>query len=423
MDSIDTFLNQKNYDIRQSRNARWIDQKCTYDVIQIIADAILEYTQDDCTLTFSVRDIWNSQYSQENVQTIFSKPKPDKPSSKREYDKFFGQPLKLLAYSGILLEQKSGRSYAYSIAQLEILQYIALRPLNALRFLTKYIRKVLSDSGLIATFNNFFNKQSKESYQKVRAVFFQFVYDNTPITGKDEPGRIFTKIINPLAFESQKKGTVKGGLSKDIITLQDLTYNRLNWRDERSGKAKSVSRNQHEIDRQPESTYSTYLIQKAKKDVRKFNQQFYNNKSEIYHIEEQVIASQIHHIFPQADYPSIADFLENLIAITPNQHFLMAHPDNNTQQIDRDFQYICLIAKCSHIMENLLCTTDQKPVYNFDNYKTVLNTGLRTEVFNEIAHLDFAAIIKKIDYFYSDFSDKYQSLKIDNYPKIPFQVA
>ena len=53
MDSIDTFLNQKNYDIRQSKNARWIDQKCTYDVIQIIADAILEYTQDDCTLTFS----------------------------------------------------------------------------------------------------------------------------------------------------------------------------------------------------------------------------------------------------------------------------------------------------------------------------------------------------------------------------------
>ena len=39
------FLNKYNYDIRQSKNARWIDQKCTPDVISIIADCILEYTE------------------------------------------------------------------------------------------------------------------------------------------------------------------------------------------------------------------------------------------------------------------------------------------------------------------------------------------------------------------------------------------
>ena len=36
------FMDHYNYDIRKSHNARWIDQKCTPDVLCIIADCILE---------------------------------------------------------------------------------------------------------------------------------------------------------------------------------------------------------------------------------------------------------------------------------------------------------------------------------------------------------------------------------------------
>lgn len=417
---INTFFNQKNFDIRLSRYARWIDQKCTYDVLHIIADSILEHMQDNMVVAFTVKDIWNSEYARENVQDIFSKPDPSKYSS-NEYDKYFGQPIKLLAYAGVLSEQKIGRSYVYEIQQLEILQYIALRPTNSLKFLIQYIRKVLTDSGLVCIFDEFFSTQNKISYQKVRDTFIQFTISNTPINTELECGRIFTKIINPLAFSAKKKGTEKGTISKNIITLQDLTYNRLNWRDEHSGKSKDVSRNEYQLSHQiKEQGYSAYLVQKAKKEIKKFNQRFYSGKSEVYQESEQVLASQIHHIFPQADYPSIADYLENLIAITPNQHFVMAHPDNKTQVVNRDFQYICLIAKCSRVMQNLLFSEKikQNAFYDFDDYKFVLNTGLETDIFSEVGYLDFARIIDIIDCFYSDFSGKYQNLKEHNYPKL-----
>lgn len=42
--NLDSFLDQFNYDIRISGNARWIDQKCTPDVVCIIADCILYNT-------------------------------------------------------------------------------------------------------------------------------------------------------------------------------------------------------------------------------------------------------------------------------------------------------------------------------------------------------------------------------------------
>ena len=41
------FLNSHNYDVRVSGNARWIDQKCTPDVLTIIADFIIEFTSSN----------------------------------------------------------------------------------------------------------------------------------------------------------------------------------------------------------------------------------------------------------------------------------------------------------------------------------------------------------------------------------------
>ena len=52
---IINFLNAHNYDVRISKNARWIDQKCTPDVISIIADCILEYTNHNTEIEFSTK--------------------------------------------------------------------------------------------------------------------------------------------------------------------------------------------------------------------------------------------------------------------------------------------------------------------------------------------------------------------------------
>ncbi|MCQ2677593.1 hypothetical protein JT237_00545 [Helicobacter pylori] len=91
------FLKIRDYDIRKTQNARWIDQKCTPDVLSIVADCILEFTQYSIEKSFSIRDIWDNPYTNENVKMIFSKPDLNSDFSMHEYDKFFSQPIKLLA--------------------------------------------------------------------------------------------------------------------------------------------------------------------------------------------------------------------------------------------------------------------------------------------------------------------------------------
>lgn len=410
------FLSEHNYDVRKTGDARWIDQKCTYDVVSIVADCIIEYVDENNVQEFTVSDIWHSDYARENVISIFSKPDPELKAS-NEYDKYFGQPIKLLGYSRVLNVRKEKTRFYYSINNREILEKIALRPTNALSFLCEYIVKVLKDSGLWSSFDDFFNIQTKDAYKDLRDEFIRFTIRYTKINRQTECGRIFTKVINPLAFKLKKQGTERGRISKNIITLSDIQYNRTNWRDELSGKDKSVTRAEHDLTpKQLQAReMAKYTVQKAKKAMRKFNDCIYSSKSEVFQATELVDATQAHHIFSQSDYPGIADYVENLIMLTPNQHFFMAHPNNNTHYIDKDFQYICLIAKSTKIFLDLTSKNEEK-FYDFDDYMYVLNTGLETDGFNNINYLDFASIIDKIDYYFMDNinNNKYYYLINDN---------
>lgn len=51
------FCEQYDYDIRKSRNGRWIDQKLTPDVLSFIADCILQFTKAESDQEFKVKDI------------------------------------------------------------------------------------------------------------------------------------------------------------------------------------------------------------------------------------------------------------------------------------------------------------------------------------------------------------------------------
>ena len=111
------------------------------------------------------------------------------------------------------------------------------------------------------------------------------------------------------------------------------------------------------------------------------------------------LASQMHHIFPVSDYPAISDSLENLIALTPSQHYINAHPNNNTKYINREYQYICLVSKTGTIKDNLMDDKLQT-IYNFDAFKYVLNIGLETDKFENIVSNDFNTILQTLDLFY-----------------------
>lgn len=399
---IQEFLDQHDYDIRKTHNGRWIDQKCTIDVLCLVSDCILEYTHNNSEKTFTVVDIWHNSYTVENVQQIFSKPNPDEKAS-NEYDKYFGQPIKLLDAAGIIHGEKKGRGYVYSIIDEELLEYISFRERNSYNFLCMYIESVLKDSGLYGSFDYFFRMQDKNSFKELKDNYTLFTIQNTRINGVQECGRIFTKILNPLACRYRKLGTERGRLSKDIITLDKIMYNQRNWRDVLSEKPKHMTRVEY-MNTLPDTNVdcmTRYRIDRAKRNLRRFNDKYRCGKTEVYDERHNLDhATQMHHIFPASEFPSIADCVENIIALTPTQHFSYAHPNNNTQYIDKQYQYLCLISKTGTIRDNLLNENSEPIIYDFYLYQTVLNTGLDTEEFFEVQEMDFEGLLNRIERYY-----------------------
>ena len=405
---IINFLNTYDYDIRKSRNARWIDQKCTPDVLWSISDFITNYV-DTVKEEFTVRDIWNSEYAKETIDATFSKPNTDEKKAENEYDKFFSQPLYMLCYAHILTDISQTKSHLYKIENREVLDYIARNDMNSLRFIYMYNEKVMTDSGLIDNFNLFFDKQDKTSFNTLKESFIDLYHKWTPVKKDYEPKRIFTKVINPLAYKNKKCGTEKGHLSKTLITKADLMYNQDNFRDVYKDKPKNVSRKEWLANNPQFDVKDGYFEQQmnhAKKVLRDFNVKYRNNISELTKFNKEwendkVSATQMHHIFPKSEYPDIKHYLENLIALTPNQHYGFAHPNNKTQYIDPISQKILLIAKTASIKYNLLEENDK--IYDFDNLRTVLYVGFNDlEEAKAINDNDFDYVVHIINYYYDE---------------------
>ena len=211
---MNRFIAQRNYDLRLSHNGRWIDQKCTADVINVVADCILNYGLEHAEAFFTTRDIWHYRYTVENVEAIFRKPGVERIEAKNEYDKFFQQPMEMLAYAGVLQKEKRGKTNHYQILDYDLLEYIALRERNALLFLKAYIEKVLRDSHIYDLFESFLRLQDKNSYADMKDGFTGFLISNTKITGVLECHRIFIKVLNPLAYFAHARGTEKGRISE-----------------------------------------------------------------------------------------------------------------------------------------------------------------------------------------------------------------
>lgn len=395
---LEQFLNAHDYDIRKTHNGRWIDQKCTMDELCFVADCVVVYLQEGGKQPFQSPDIWHTHYAIENVQKLFSKPDPTDKSTKDEYNKFFRQPLKMLAAAGVLRENgKKRNAIQFSVENEAVLDYLSLRERNCFDFLCSYIRKTLLDSGIWDAFDSFFDEQTKENYTIAKDKFREFCWKYTPIKKgkKDEPNRIFTKVLNPLAVSYKKKGTVGGRISKKIITLEDIKYNRTNFRDKK--KDKNVSRQHAQLADKVQKDIYDYNVEKAKRRLRKFNDAFNNGRSEItdaMSIGQQAI--HMHHIFPRNEYPVIADYVENLIALTSGQHLQKAHPAGNTQVIDKDYQYTCLLNKTETIRRNLLENFGE-PLYDFFLFMFVLDTGLSTDYFETLPENDFVQVAAGIE--------------------------
>jgi len=178
-ENIRAFLAQRNYDLRISGNGRWIDQKCAADVVTVVADCIMNYGFAHEGEFFTTPDVWHYEYTVENVEAIFRKPGVERIEAKNEYDKFFQQPMEMLAYAGVLKKQKRGSRNYYAIADSGVLEYVALRERNALFFLKTYIERVLTDSGIYPLFENFFRLQTKDAYNDMKQGYANFIIQHT----------------------------------------------------------------------------------------------------------------------------------------------------------------------------------------------------------------------------------------------------
>lgn len=400
---IQQFCSQYTYDIRQSGNGRWIDQKCAADVVCIIADCIERYVEDNKIDSFTTKAIWQNTYTVNNVEKIFSKPGVESVAAKNEYDKFFQQPMEMLANANVLKKIKLKNRNYYKINNKEVLDYIAFRERNALIFLIVYIEKVLRDSDLYNEFEKFFENPTSITYRAVKRAFSDFTIRYTKIRTVVECNRIFIKVLNPLAFDRKSYGTEKGHMSRDKITYDKLMYNRDNFRDLYAEKPKGMTRKeyakQHPMN--VNRTLYNYQSQKAKNLLREFNNKYRQGRTENYQ-ESQMndIATQMHHIFPEAEYPEICAYLENIIALTPTQHFNYAHPNGNTGEINDMYQQQCLLSKTKMIYDNLTDVTIEK-IYEFSNFLYVLRVGFDNDNILKIANMDFDAVYIAINVYYA----------------------
>ena len=398
INDVKFFLSNIDLDIRKNQNGRWLDQKCTPDVIQIIASAIIEYCELKNTNQFSIKDIWTSKYAQDEIVEIFKKPNTNNNLSKNEYDKFFSQPIKLFANAGILQEERVGRKLNFTLKEKDLLEAISLSEKFSLNFLVLYIEKVLLDSGLYDIFNNFFDKQDGTSFFKLKDEFSRFLIKYTSINKELECRRIFIKVLNPLAYKKNLKGTIRGRLSKDIITKDLLMYNRNNFRDVCANKPKSQTRKEFNMKEKPNYAHFKFQSKQAKKVVKKFNLEYENGISQ-YSKNSNERATQMHHIFSQAEFPSISGYIENIIALSPNEHYLYAHKNNNTQFTDELPQKEFLIVRANDI-EKYSKLSDDKSIYSFENFGEVLSTGFNKEEIKNINSDYYNNFIREINTYY-----------------------
>lgn len=398
MTELQKLLNSINYDIRIKQDARFMDQKCTPDVVCIIADCIINLRESEPSKEFIVQDIWDSQYFIKNVKAIFNKPSATNPTTKSEYDKFIQQPLRLLAYAGVLDIKKRGTKNFYKVVNLSVLEYISLKDRNAYNFLYQYFVKVLSDSGLLKFFEAYKLKfengnLSQADFEDLQSRFIKFIIGNTAINGEVEIRRIFPKLLNVFACENNLPGSVKGRMSDNQFYYTDLMYNRKNWRD--MSKDKTISRqeaiNLSEQNIIEGTAFNAYLVQKAMNQIRKMY-----TESEIKDQWSNGDATQIHHIFPKSKFSQLAHYLENLIKLTATQHYTKAHPNNKTDAINLDYQLVCLLAKSDSIEKSL---KKNELYYRKESFIYCINTGLKQEL---KADLTFRQIKTELASIYND---------------------
>lgn len=365
------FVQFHDFDIRQNHDARYVDQKCTPDIVCFIADCICN--TNCANKTFSINDLWDEPYFVKNCKVIFGKPSPSNPDARNEYNKVLSQPLKLLAYSHVLDCSIDGNMLLFKVSDEELLEYISIKERNAFNFMYAFFDAVINASGLRRIFDEYMNSyeaDAKLAKKTIYEKYHRFISANTPSQSKIDCDRMFHKVFNLFAYSND----VPGSHGK-VPEWFDLMYNKVNWRDK--DKKKNLTRNeskQAEIKECNELFYINYQVDKAIRLIKKMH----GTESEIRDELSTGNATEVHHIFPKSQYPQLASYLENLILLTSSQHRQKAHKNSDFKIVDSDYQQVCLLAKSRTIEKYIEKYGEIR--YTKKAFAYVVNEGLETDV-------------------------------------------
>lgn len=348
---IESHLQKQVLDLRIRNDARWIDQKVQYDnLYYIITDAILHGFK---IKKFTAPEIRKYKHYEKTIIDLYGKPRFNKLSS-NEYDKFVSQPLKTLAYFGILTETKEYKTNVYDIAQTQILEMMSRTPGTTLKILVLFFEEMISQNNWTFIEDFWNNNDSDQEYQICKNSFREEMIKYTKLgsrgsDGKLETGRMFTPFINPLANKRKKRGTLRGHLSPDIIQLDELSYNRINFRDQLSGKAKSQTRKSYD----PPDPLPKAIMTKMKILRKSFAKSKNTSKSYVsLYSGKKERGMPVHHIFTVAQCPDLACVLENLVPITYQEHQEAHGGHGGTRSVDSKMQKELLIVQAGFIEDH-----------------------------------------------------------------------
>ena len=380
---IENHLKQFNFDIRKTEISRYIDQKTKIDVVSFLAECVLEFVKNDENKEFTVRDILEMKYFIEHVSNWFNKPSPNNSTAKNEYNKFVGQSLSTLYYSGLLYGKKQ-KSWKYRCRNKELLIFVSQNMRKAQTFLSLYCTKILEDSGLGDHLEKFLTQQNKHTLDFLKDEFYELMIKYTPIGSKCATGvnpgqvecmRIFNPSLNIICASQKKCGTTRGTLSDHVIRADELAYNRINFRD--LGRPKELTRQEAAIS---EVIVGVNYYDREESQAKNTMKSIYKNKPMFLDEYYECPQPEIHHIIPKSHQPKFAGYIENLINLCPTQHYNQAHMVNKkmlTGKINNEYQRKLLIAKSFYIERSLSCGHNH---YSKQDFVDLLNDGIKLQI-------------------------------------------
>lgn len=386
------------FDSSKAGGARWIDQKVTAGNLAQIASAVCACTDIHNLETFTRHDIQQVSSLSSALCREYGKPRLDNKNAANEYDKFISQNLNTLSHAGVLSSKLvNGSRRIYRVENRDVLVAISGDEQQARIFLISYLKWVLQQFNWWSNFEAYINSNhDQDAMQTLKAKFTTLLIDTMKLGSRGsknpgiEAGRIFAKVVNPIAYAEMIPGIERGRVMKYPPSVFELTYNRPNWRDSANRKPKQLTR--MEYSELKEQAAKSSVEQKLKSEVMRDVRKYHNFVAEVPNFTN-VKATHVHHIFPASTFPELANVPENMIALTPGQHLGEAHPNGNTSAIDPVYQRTCLGFKLESIK---LSIQKNDGMYSYENFCKVLTVGWEIEEVEPTYHSCRKAIVNHI---------------------------